>query len=50
MDTSVKKKVEEIMPIATGHELEELAAEVQVTFRNLYFLSDADAIAISEAK
>lgn len=36
------------MPIATGHELEELAAEVQVTFRNLYFLSDA--IAISEAK
>ncbi|KAM5578867.1 cytochrome c oxidase subunit 5b-1, mitochondrial [Rosa sericea] len=29
VDTSVKKKVEEIMPIATGHELEELAAEVQ---------------------
>lgn len=34
------------MPIATGHELEELAAEVQVTFRNLYLVSDA--IAISE--
>lgn len=31
VDTEVKKKVEEIMPIATGHELEELAAEIQVT-------------------
>ncbi|XP_050382177.1 cytochrome c oxidase subunit 5b-2, mitochondrial-like isoform X2 [Argentina anserina] len=29
VDTALKKKVEEIMPIATGHELEELAAEVQ---------------------
>ncbi|KAL6140977.1 hypothetical protein ACLB2K_059269 [Fragaria x ananassa] len=29
VDTAVKKKVEEIMPIATGHELEELAAEIQ---------------------
>ncbi|XP_039045690.1 cytochrome c oxidase subunit 5b-1, mitochondrial-like isoform X3 [Hibiscus syriacus] len=28
-DTSVKKRVEDVMPIATGHELEELEAEIQ---------------------
>lgn len=29
-NTAVKKKVEDVMPIATGHEREELEAELQV--------------------
>lgn len=31
-DTAVKKRVEDIMPIATGHEREELAVELEVVF------------------
>ncbi|MBA0745372.1 hypothetical protein Gogos_007949 [Gossypium gossypioides] len=31
-DTAVKKRVEDVMPIATGHEREELAAELDVMF------------------
>lgn len=29
-DTAVKKRVEDVMPIATGHEKEELEAELEV--------------------
>lgn len=29
--TTIKKKVEDVMPIATGHEREELEAELEVT-------------------
>lgn len=29
-ETSVKKNVEDVMPIATGHEREELEAELEV--------------------
>ncbi|MBA0569970.1 hypothetical protein Golob_003661 [Gossypium lobatum] len=31
-DTAVKKKVEDVMPIATGHEREELESELQAIF------------------
>jgi hypothetical protein len=31
-DTAVKKRVEDVMPIATGHEKEELQAELEVLF------------------
>lgn len=31
-ETSVKKRVEDVMPIATGHEREELEAELEVVF------------------
>lgn len=29
-DTAVKRRVEDVMPIATGHEKEELEAELEV--------------------
>lgn len=32
---NVSKKVEDVMPIATGHEREELEAELQVSFFRL---------------
>ncbi|MBA0845387.1 hypothetical protein Goarm_023195 [Gossypium armourianum] len=31
-DTAVKKRVEDVMPIATGHEREELESELQAIF------------------
>lgn len=34
-DTTIKKKVEDVMPIATGHEREELEAELEVRFFSL---------------
>lgn len=33
---SVSKKVEDVMPIATGHEREELQAEIEVSFHVLF--------------
>lgn len=38
-NNAVKKKVEDIMPIATGHEREELEAELQVMFVLFHFIS-----------
>lgn len=35
-DINLRKKVEDIMPIATGHELEELEAQLQVLFIDFY--------------
>ena len=32
VDGAVKKRVEDVMPIATGHEREELEAELEVIF------------------
>jgi cytochrome c oxidase subunit 5b len=32
VDGAVKKRVEDVMPIATGHEREELEAELEVLF------------------
>lgn len=31
---TAKKRVEDVMPIATGHEREELAAELEVNYQN----------------
>ena len=31
-DTAVKKRVEDVVPIATGHEREELEVELEVIF------------------
>lgn len=31
-DTAVKKRVEDVMPIATGHEREELESELKAIF------------------
>lgn len=35
-ETSVKKNVEDVMPIATGHEREELEAELEVIALYIY--------------
>lgn len=37
--TAIKKKVEDVMPIATGHEREELQAELEVFFFFLSFIT-----------
>lgn len=37
MNTTVKKKVEDVMPIATGHEREEIEASLEVNFILFYF-------------
>lgn len=37
--SAVKKKVEDVMPIATGHEREEIAAELEVVFLSFLYRS-----------
>lgn len=40
VQNAMKKKVENVMPIATGHEREEIEAELEVAFLSfLYFSS-----------
>ena len=38
VETVAKKKVEDVMPIATGHEKEELEAELEVISNLLHFV------------
>lgn len=36
-DTAVKKRVEDVMPIATGHEKEELEAELVLVVKDIIY-------------
>ncbi|CAN7011034.1 unnamed protein product [Brassica rapa subsp. trilocularis] len=46
VETVAKKKVEDVMPIATGHEKEELEAELEVISNLLHFVQMREAPAV----